>query len=29
VYRVLNRLVAGLPRFRKRTDYAAFERIMY
>ncbi len=28
VYHVLNRAVAGLPLFRKRADYEAFERIM-
>ena len=28
VYHVLNRSVAGLPLFRKRGDYEAFERIM-
>jgi hypothetical protein len=28
VYHVLNRSVAGLPLFRKRADYEAFERIM-
>jgi hypothetical protein len=27
VYHVLNRSVAGLPMFRKRADYEAFERI--
>lgn len=28
VYHVLNRTVAGLPLFRKKADYEAFERIM-
>jgi putative transposase len=28
VYHVLNRTVAGLPLFRKESDYEAFERIM-
>jgi len=28
VYHVLNRWVAGLPLFRKKQDYEAFERIM-
>jgi len=29
VYHVLNRSVAGLPLFRKESDYEAFERIMF
>ena len=28
MYHVLNQSMAGLPLFRKRADYEAFERIM-
>ena len=28
MYHVLNQSVAGLPLFRKRAEYEAFERIM-